>query len=1361
MEKNQLQSCIVKDVKKGNNHTSTELSVNKPVVKNFILHALTNDSINIATRKSAFINQTANHEIIVSGPIVPIDGKDINFENEEEWDIGGIPELLNELDADIEKSLEYCNESSLKDNHDTSFTRGGLTISINDWISKNDGHSLEKRTCIKSVNELIGHNSTFPGYSKGGHLYSPISTSPNKVYTILKDTSSADTNWNSYKRDLSHSMSSQGGNLHSGTGNNAVSGGISNVSNNNQSGTQGNSNKSNSKMSIDHQATLDKGLKMKIKRTKPGTKTSEAKHEIVKATEQLQNGVAVNASIKEESSSAIPGSNPVPSTSQSNFGNSPTQNNALGVGSKKITGNSSSQMGNNFPCGASGGSNGAASSLISNISNVSSSASNKRSSSGHRREKMKEKTSHSIRTVSDKNISVNSEKDFTDKNVCNCSINDSTSTVCSSAICNRGNDGSTHRLSNPNLNSSVVPPGVFIPSSDSSSSASPLLSVSPAVSNSAVATHSSTINGSANTPGPPGKEPANSNIKISSHIAAQLAAVAASGTNNSDIKHPTANASSGLSKQSPHSNSIPVPLCKSNTSTAPLLLPIPPTTDENVKSPPAKRAKTDCSINENNTIAKETVDICVGTSIGTITEPDCLGPCEPGTSVTLEGIVWHETEGGVLVVNVTWRGKTYVGTLLDCTRHDWAPPRFCDSPSDELDSRTHKGRGKRGRGVPTPDLSNFTETRSSIYFSHPHVHSKLRNGSVKGSRGNSRTSNAAERNNGGSSISSGTGGSTPSTSPTAFLPPRREKRKSKDEPSSPTNVDSDSSSGAMVNASGIPISASGGAFASQPQSLINPVTGLNVQISTKRCKTAVPCALSPVLLECPEHDCSKKYKHANGLRYHQSHAHGNLSIADDDSVADIDETHITPLNSPGIVSIPAESEELGNFSALMIVEPSALKISDSTKTKLPHTEVVLSAFDLDKASRAEADLTPSAMSTDLLNAVNKSVLNMSAEISNMGKDTGEPDDKKTGDNTILPSAEDVDSSSQSPSSKRSLRFTPSDTKHSDSGLLERDETSNLNHSESSSSLSEQLDSKTHSRTTIPLVSKDDDQSSPQGVKPDTIKINTDSCLSNPDKVIEINCKSPSNTASSKPKKGRKSPPITGLDVDEFKRCNIASREEVQSPAYSDISDDSTSVNDQQQIEKLHSTKSVDVNKKSQDIVMTTGSVCPSGSQPSMTSPLSGYGMYQFYQQQQFLLQSSIDQQSSKNNLATNMVQPVIPSSQQSANSTESSRKEPPLDLITKPIPPTLQQIASPSSQDSEKEAIPPQGNVSSSATGGLSSSATSKPISHFYAFNYVSPSYQFNVDQNYAPLPVNAEEGKGNRHLGILSPSEQQQPITH
>ena len=41
-------------------------------------------------------------------------------------------------------------------------------------------------------------------------------------------------------------------------------------------------------------------------------------------------------------------------------------------------------------------------------------------------------------------------------------------------------------------------------------------------------------------------------------------------------------------------------------------------------------------------------DACVGTgvTVGTNTDPDTLGPCEPGTSVMLEGIVWHETKSG-------------------------------------------------------------------------------------------------------------------------------------------------------------------------------------------------------------------------------------------------------------------------------------------------------------------------------------------------------------------------------------------------------------------------------------------------------------------------------------------------------------------------------------------------------------------------------------------------------------------------------------------------------------------------------------------------------------------------------------------
>lgn len=37
--------------------------------------------------------------------------------------------------------------------------------------------------------------------------------------------------------------------------------------------------------------------------------------------------------------------------------------------------------------------------------------------------------------------------------------------------------------------------------------------------------------------------------------------------------------------------------------------------------------------------------------------------------------------------------------------------------------------------------------------------------------------------------------------------------------------------------------------------------------------TTVSPQPSPTLIECPEPGCDKKYKHINGLRYHQAHAH--------------------------------------------------------------------------------------------------------------------------------------------------------------------------------------------------------------------------------------------------------------------------------------------------------------------------------------------------------------------------------------------------------------------------------------------------------------------------------------------------------
>lgn len=48
-----------------------------------------------------------------------------------------------------------------------------------------------------------------------------------------------------------------------------------------------------------------------------------------------------------------------------------------------------------------------------------------------------------------------------------------------------------------------------------------------------------------------------------------------------------------------------------------------------------------------NTAASTSQDASTDThDVAVVTDPDCLGPCEPGTQVTLEGIVWHESENG-------------------------------------------------------------------------------------------------------------------------------------------------------------------------------------------------------------------------------------------------------------------------------------------------------------------------------------------------------------------------------------------------------------------------------------------------------------------------------------------------------------------------------------------------------------------------------------------------------------------------------------------------------------------------------------------------------------------------------------------
>ncbi|XP_056136144.1 zinc finger protein 608 [Lampris incognitus] len=242
-----------------------------------------------------------------------------------------------------------------------------------------------------------------------------------------------------------------------------------------------------------------------------------------------------------------------------------------------------------------------------------------------------------------------------------------------------------------------------------------------------------------------------------------------------------------------------------------------------------------------------------------------LGPCQPGTSVNLEGIVWHETEEGVLVVNVTWRKRTYVGTLLDCTKHDWAPPRFCESPSSDSEMPGGRGRGKRMRvaiaerpcvePAPAAKVRGLSQHRSrggGVSGAAGPVHSKGRRGSLNLINSNCRappsffTVEEVKPPNSTSSLSSG-------------------KRKNKP----PADLDlSLVSADDMKNGNGKRIRTKSRSAPSTPQGKSDP----SFMDPGGGCSSPPPPP-PPILIDCPHPNCTKRYKHINGLRYHQTHAH--------------------------------------------------------------------------------------------------------------------------------------------------------------------------------------------------------------------------------------------------------------------------------------------------------------------------------------------------------------------------------------------------------------------------------------------------------------------------------------------------------
>lgn len=130
--------------------------------------------------------------------------------------------------------------------------------------------------------------------------------------------------------------------------------------------------KAAAKMAIEHSAIVDKGLKMKIKRTKPGTKTSEAKHEIVKSNEQ--NGNVEGTEVVTSSNKGTSGGGNTTGSGGGGSGKHPqTVANAGATSAGAVSATSASQNASTNSSGGSGNS--------------------KRSSGGHRRDKTRDKHS--------------------------------------------------------------------------------------------------------------------------------------------------------------------------------------------------------------------------------------------------------------------------------------------------------------------------------------------------------------------------------------------------------------------------------------------------------------------------------------------------------------------------------------------------------------------------------------------------------------------------------------------------------------------------------------------------------------------------------------------------------------------------------------------------------------------------------------------------------------------------------------------------------------------------------------------------------------------------------------------------------
>lgn len=348
------------------------------------------------------------------------ESKESNFEyDDNEWDVGGIGDLIIDLDNDIEQSSGSSVQQISSDISSSSSSIASLSSPSNSSITNQSStssstHQKQIQPKVSSsttnvLNSLVAArpNKTAFASVAPNKQQLPINTSSSVISSKTQLSSSKQSQPSQQQQPQSHPSSPTNPN------NVPQSALIAQLNSNRQVGFvdanqklipenmsstpsgQG-AGKAGTKVSIDHQS-----LKMKIKRTKPGTKTSEAKHEIVKA--DMQNGAISGADDSSSSTSSSGKSQRTPLTSS--------------------------------PAILTASATTAASSANSTPQTT------KRGLSGHRRDKTKEKTSHSQRDKNESQQSHNNSSSQNNDRTCSCShdgqVNGSSQTPCSNGSCVR------------------------------------------------------------------------------------------------------------------------------------------------------------------------------------------------------------------------------------------------------------------------------------------------------------------------------------------------------------------------------------------------------------------------------------------------------------------------------------------------------------------------------------------------------------------------------------------------------------------------------------------------------------------------------------------------------------------------------------------------------------------------------------------------------------------------------------------------------------------------------------------------------------------------------------------------------------